>query len=620
MKRSLVPALLPAAVFVLTIAPAGCRDDGSAHAPTPRTAGVITHDEVMSLLAPAPATAAWPPTLPDLPDLSIAEPQVRSRIAEAHTQLKRQPEAAERWGRYASLLDAHSFAAESIGSYAAAARLDPENFRWPYLLAIRLSADDPAASLSFFEKALALNDEYAPLHLRYGSMMEARGDSAGAGAAYRRGVELEPNNAHAHAALGRRLLDDDDFEQAKNILDRAVALDPRSRPVLSALAAYYRRTGDMKRARDNATRAAAAPPGGLDDKLLAEVQHSGVSSTAALRRILKLKRAGRVQEARQQLSILIRDNPQSAGARNRLGEFYLEDGEYRRAVEEFRAALGQAPDLVPARLGLALAVARTGRLAEARSLFEAVLADHPSSVRAHNGLGACLAQIGRIDLAAASFGRALELAPANEKARVGYGKTLYYLGDYQRSVETLLPLAAQRDRQPDQTMIDAMGHAGLALMMLGRNDEAAGLLAGAVSAAPSRQDLREVLASCLIAAGRDPEAVGVLEQGLRLDPGAGQQAMILARLLAASPLDDVRDGGQAVLLAERLAAATRNENPDVLGVLGCAYAETGRFKEAIDSTSKAIEIARAAGRQDLLKTLRAQLDELRVGRPCRQRR
>ena len=80
MKRSLVSALLPAAVFVLTIAPAGCRDDGSAHAPTPGAAGVITHDEVMSLLAPPPATAAWPPAVPDLPDLSIAEPQVRSRM------------------------------------------------------------------------------------------------------------------------------------------------------------------------------------------------------------------------------------------------------------------------------------------------------------------------------------------------------------------------------------------------------------------------------------------------------------------------------------------------------------------------------------------------------------
>ncbi len=157
-------------------------------------------------------------------------------------------------------------------------------------------------------------------------------------------------------------------------------------------------------------------------------------------------------------------------------------------------------------------------------------------------------------------------------------------------------------------------------MMLGRDDEAAGLLANAVAAAPSRQDLREILASCLITAGRDREAVGVLEQGLRLNPGAGQQAMILARLLATSPRDDVRDGGRAVLLAERLAAASRHENPDVLGVLGCAYAETGRFKEAIDATSKAIEIARAAGGQDLLKTLRAQLDELRAGRPCRQRR
>ena len=105
------------------------------------------------LLIVAAGWAAGPEVMP-LPDLSASEPQVRAMIEEAHAQLVENPESAEAWGHYASALVVHEFIAEAIPAYEAAAQLDPNDFRWPYHLAARLSADDPVTGLQYLEQAL----------------------------------------------------------------------------------------------------------------------------------------------------------------------------------------------------------------------------------------------------------------------------------------------------------------------------------------------------------------------------------------------------------------------------------------------------------------------------------
>ena len=558
--------------------------------------------------------------VPDLPDLSAAEPQVQATITEAHRNLGREPGSAARWGHYGSVLAVHGFAAEAIGAYETAARLDPEDFRWPYLLCVRLSENDPAASLAFLERALTLNDDYVPLHLRYASMVERAGDSEAALLSYRRAVSLDPGHAYGHAALGRRLLADGELEAAKRNLDRAMALAPQGRAGLSGLAAYYRRTGDMERARSYAKRAADAALGGGRpyDEVLAGVDQLGVSSTAVLRRALALRRAGQGQEARRQLTKLLEDNPASAGARATLGELYLRDGDHAGAIEQFRAALELSGDLVAARIGLGLALAGSGRLADAIRELEKVVAAHPSSARGHAALAACRAQAGRPDLALVNFRRAFELVPDDKIPRVGYGKALYYTGDYEGALSILMPVAAERGQRLDEQTIDAIGHAGLALLMLGRGDEVPALVSVAVAAAPTRTDLRRLLAGALIGSGRGGEAVEVLNEGLRYNPRDGQLAIMLAYLLSTSPKDDVRAGDQAVRLAEQVAAATQHRDPEILRVLACAYAEVGRFREAVETTERAITVARQLGQESLVESLNAQLLEFEAGRPHRE--
>ncbi|PWU14023.1 MAG: hypothetical protein C5B50_18005 [Verrucomicrobia bacterium] len=71
--------------------------------------------------------------------------------------------------------------------------------------------------------------------------------------------------------------------------------------------------------------------------------------------------------------------------------------------------------------------------------------------------------------------------------------------------------------------------------------------------------------------------------------------------LATSPEPARRDGGLAVRFAEDACRQTRFENPLMVGTLAAAYAEAGRFEEAISAAEKACALASQSGDQGLVE-------------------
>lgn len=574
---------------------------------------IVVLGVVIAALAGAPGT-------PALPDLSNAEPQVRAAIENARRQVLDDPTSAQRWGRYGSLLGVHEFLLESVAAYETAARLAPGDFRWPYLAGVRLAQENPAASRAALERALRINDRYAPLHLRYAATMSRLGESEAARASYQRAVELDPRSAPAHAGLGRRLLEDGDQEGALLHLRRALELDPQCRAALTGLVAHARRTGDREAAERYAGLAAAAPKDHIEDELLDAVERMALGTSAVLVRVEGYVQAGRLQSARQELARLIAGNPGSARGRTRLGELLLNDEQLEAAVEQFRAAVELDPVLVRPRLGLARALSRAGDLPEARREYESVLAGHPTSAEAHNGLAVCLAKMGLYEGAAEHFALAVRLAPEDVRSRVGYGQALYYLGDHQSAVDALEEIVRDAPEPWDDWTVEAAAHMGLALIELNRREEAVDLLTRALAIEPGRAELRLALANLLIAAGRDRQAVGVLQAGLILNPGAGNMAIMLATLLATSPDDDVRDGQQALRIARRWVDATQRRNAAALDVLACACAEVGSFDQAIAAAEEALAILRRQAQAELAEGVEQRLELFKQGKPHRWER
>jgi tetratricopeptide (TPR) repeat protein len=109
------------------------------------------------------------------------------------------------------------------------------------------------------------------------------------------------------------------------------------------------------------------------------------------------------------------------------------------------------------------------------------------------------------------------------------------------------------------------------------------------------------LADALTHLGREPEAVSHLNEALRIKPDSTEAMNNLAWLLATSPDTNVRDGKRAVALAERACTLTDFKQTIFVGTLAAAYAEAGRFDDAMAMAEKACALATVAGETDWLK-------------------
>lgn len=86
-------------------------------------------------------------------------------------------------------------------------------------------------------------------------------------------------------------------------------------------------------------------------------------------------------------------------------------------------------------------------------------------------------------------------------------------------------------------------------------------------------------------------AIADYEQALKLNPELAQALNSLAWDLATMPVADRRDGPRAVQFAER-ALALNDREPGFLDSAAAAYAEAGRFADAVRAQKKGIELLR----------------------------
>jgi tetratricopeptide (TPR) repeat protein len=128
---------------------------------------------------------------------------------------------------------------------------------------------------------------------------------------------------------------------------------------------------------------------------------------------------------------------------------------------------------------------------------------------------------------------------------------------------------------------------------------------------------RIVLALALARAGRTAEAIAQYRALLQQAPATAPALNNLAWLLATTPEASLRDGAEAVRLAERACALAAHKQPLFIGTLAAAYAEAGRFSEAVQAAQQAAELAQAAGDTHLAATNQKLLELYRRGRPYR---
>jgi Flp pilus assembly protein TadD len=106
-------------------------------------------------------------------------------------------------------------------------------------------------------------------------------------------------------------------------------------------------------------------------------------------------------------------------------------------------------------------------------------------------------------------------------------------------------------------------------------------------------------AEMLAKEGHYQEAKERLETAVQIKPNETHALNNLAWLLSTCQDKKIRDGGRAVQLAEKACQLTNDGSAQYLTTLAAAYAEAGRFDDAIATIQKAGGLAQQMGQTDL---------------------
>jgi Zn-dependent protease len=134
--------------------------------------------------------------------------------------------------------------------------------------------------------------------------------------------------------------------------------------------------------------------------------------------------------------------------------------------------------------------------------------------------------------------------------------------------------------QPTLDLLDE----GLSAIRSGRHDEAAAAFTKVIDAGGETGVLATALTNRGLVEGERGEwrrAIADYHEALRLQPKLVTAQNNLAWLLATCPIDELRDGRQAVEHATAACNATGWSTPNCLGTLAAAYAEVGDFGQAV---------------------------------------
>jgi tetratricopeptide (TPR) repeat protein len=223
------------------------------------------------------------------------------------------------------------------------------------------------------------------------------------------------------------------------------------------------------------------------------------------------------------------------------------------------------------------------------ALWRDTLAKNPNSWNAHNNLACILAEQRQFDEAMREFEASLKINPRNAKAHCNLGRAAMMNKNVLEAERHFVTALEIRPDDPDAHRFYAQLLAGT-----GRVPQAVEHMREAVRAQPD-VPMRLQLAQLLMGTGAKAEAAAEYRQVLESKPDNVEALNNLAGILATSGDERLRNGQQAVELAERAVRLKKSDQAQVLGTLAAAYAEAGRFKEAVDTAQKAVAAANAAG-------------------------
>lgn len=242
-----------------------------------------------------------------------------------------------------------------------------------------------------------------------------------------------------------------------------------------------------------------------------------------------------------------------------------------------RIALGAAAALLVGVLSWR-AWLQTSYWRDSETLFTHALAVTSNNDVALNNLGIIFLDKGQLDEAISKLQAAIDLRPENGPAHDNLAKALLQKG---RAAEAMVHYRKFLEIEPENV------------------------------------EARNILGTALIQQGRVREAIDQWQKALAIQPDNGNAASNLAWVFATCPEDSMREGAHAVELAEKALRISGGKIPMIYRVLAAAYAENGRFSDAIETAQRGAELANSQGNPALAAELESNIALYQSGKPLR---
>jgi tetratricopeptide (TPR) repeat protein len=323
-----------------------------------------------------------------------------------------------------------------------------------------------------------------------------------------------------------------------------------------------------------------------------------------------LLQKGSADEAMVHFQKALRIKPDYGEAHYNLGNALLQKGSVDEAMVHFQKALQIRPDFAEAHCNLGNALLQKGRVDEAIAHYQIAVQINSSFADAHNNLGTVLLQKGSADEAMVHFQKALQIRPGYADAHCNLGNALLQKGRVNEAVAHY-----QIAVQINPGFADAHNNLGTVLLQKGSVDEAMVHFQKALQIRPDYADAHCNLGIAFSQKGRMAEAITQYQEALQIKPAVPASQNRLAWLLATCPEASLRNGNKAVELARQANALTGGENPVILHTLAAAFAEAGRFSEAVETAQHALRLAGAQSNTRLAGALQLEIKLYQAGSP-----
>jgi tetratricopeptide (TPR) repeat protein len=432
---------------------------------------------------------------------------------------------------------------------------------------------DAAESCFRNAQTLAPDDRRWPYYL--GHIYRAKGPAEKSVASFERARQLAPDDMATTIWLGEAYLSTGNAETADQLFTRAITLQPAVAAAKFGAGRAALAKREYRRAVDQLNEALALEPKATGIHYPLAMAYRGLGDVAQSE--AHLAQQGQldprpVDPLMQEIDGLL-ESPQAYNVR---GGAELEAGHWAAAAEQFRRGLELTPNEPSLRHRFGIALYQMGDQQGAARQFEEVLRATPDYARAHFSLGVLLNDARQYPEAIDHFRAALKSDPRYVEARVQLAGTLARSGRPGEAIEQYADAL-----RADPTNVDAAFGRAMAFVRLRRY-----------------RDARDALAD-----------------GMKNHPDRAIFAQGTARLLAAAPDDQVRNGRRALTLIDQLVKGP--QTIELAETTAMALAESGRYQEAVAVQRDALTGASSAGLPNVVRRITENLRLYENRTPCR---